>query len=283
MPSPLPGTAVSTSEPCDSRSEYSRYPVNMKWSAAIQRSSATAAARSLAAGSEIARSESSDGPAVAVVSLERGRDGFDLLEHRVPVAGGRGDVGEHPQDVVVQRRELAGVGGALDLDVQERLGQFVPDPGVGCRREPEEVPLVVAAHDDHRVHDELHREAVALELDGDGVDDERHVVGDDLDDRVRRLPTVGTRGRIAQPHGRDTGLALRGQAPVRLSGSGQVFDPQRLEVVERGFGVAVDELRDARRLARRDERGGESAQSVEEIRAGILKRRRHQSEGTPPE
>ena len=202
----------------------------------------------------------------------------------MPVAGGRGDVGEHPQDVVVQRRELRGIGGALDLDVQERLGQFVPDPGVGCRREPQEVSLVVAAHDDDRVHDELHREAVALELDGDGVDDERHVVGDHLDDRVRRLPTVGTRGRIAQPDGRDSGLALRGQAPVRLSGAGQVLDPQRLEVFERRLGVvAVDERRDARRLARRDERGGESAQSVEEVRAGILERRRHQSEGTPPE
>ena len=50
------------------------------------------------------------------------------------------------------------------------------------------------------MHDELDGEAVAFELDGDGIDEERLVVDDDLDHGVGRLPPVGPRGRVAQPH-----------------------------------------------------------------------------------
>ena len=95
-------------------------------------------------------------------------------------------------------------------------------------------------------------------------------------------PSVPGRG-VHDPDEGGTYLAPRREPPVRLGRAGEILDPERLEVVERGLGVvAADEVGDARRFAGRHERGGESTQSVEEVRAGVLERRRHQSEGTPP-
>ena len=51
-------------------------------------------------------------------------------------------------------------------------------------------PVGVAAHLDDRVDDQVDAEAAPVELHADRVDQERHVVGHDLDGRVRRLPAV---------------------------------------------------------------------------------------------
>jgi hypothetical protein len=48
----------------------------------------------------------------------------------------------------------------------------------------------VALHGDDRMDDEMQRQTVPIDLHRHRVDEERHVVVDDLDDRVRRLPAV---------------------------------------------------------------------------------------------
>jgi hypothetical protein len=54
----------------------------------------------------------------------------------------------------------------------------------------------VAAHRDHRVDGEVHGQPVAGQRHGHAVDQEGHVVVDDFDDRVRRLPAVPVDFRV---------------------------------------------------------------------------------------
>jgi hypothetical protein len=105
-----------------------------------------------------------------------------------------------------------------------------------------------------------------------------------LDDRVRRLPAVGARGRVGDAHDDGAGLTMRCEAPVRACRAGEIFHPPRFEVVEGDLRVVLpDELGDARCFAGGDERRGESAQSVEKIRACRSERRGHRWEGSAGE
>ena len=50
---------------------------------------------------------------------------------------------------------------------------------------------VSAAFDrDDRVHDQMQRQPVPVDFHRHRIDQERHIVVDDLDDRVRRLPAM---------------------------------------------------------------------------------------------
>ena len=78
-------------------------------------------------------------------------------------------------------------------------------PGVG--RSPPSVaerasPSSVRVTAEDRVHDEVDAEVVTVERHRDRVDEERHVVVDDVDHRVRRVPALGRDGRRVHPHDR---------------------------------------------------------------------------------
>ena len=72
-------------------------------------------------------------------------------------------------------------------------------------------PRGVTADDELGVHDQVHRALLAGQLGGDGVDEERHVVGDDLDHAVPARPAVLLHGggehvdvrRAFRPGGRE--------------------------------------------------------------------------------
>ena len=70
-------------------------------------------------------------------------------------------------------------------------------PGARISSEP---PLGVAAHGEHGVDDQVDAGAAPVQLDADRVDEERHVVGDDLDGRVGGLPAVLLEVRVVDAH-----------------------------------------------------------------------------------
>ena len=86
-------------------------------------------------------------------------------------------------------------------------------------------PGGVTAYDELRVHDEVHGAFLAGELGRDGVDEERHVVGDDLDHAVPAGPAVLLHGGgehvdvggAGRPGGR--GCWWERAAPSRSSGT----------------------------------------------------------------
>ena len=119
--------------------------------------------------------------------------GGDLLgdaqrggSHLRPVLDGLAHVAQHTLEVGGQHLVTGDVGAAIDLYVHPRLDQLVGVRRAGARRvgHRDQRAGDVAPHDELRVHDQLDRPAVAAELGGDRVDEERHVVGDDLDDAV---------------------------------------------------------------------------------------------------
>ena len=91
---------------------------------------------------------------------------------------------------------------------------------VGDTQQP---PGDVAAHDDLRMHDQADRAAGPGELGGDGVDEEGHVVGDDLDDGAPRAPSVDRRLRRQHPQVHRALGPLCRQAVVRERGTVEVL------------------------------------------------------------
>ncbi len=117
--------------------------------------------------------------------------GQRLGAHGIPVA----DDGTH----LVQRLDdglldiAHGVGRlAVDLQQHHRLGGAIADRG--------ELAGLVAGEADHRMAQHMHADAVLGQRHRHRVDQERHVVIDDLQHGVRRLPAIGLQGRVEHAH-----------------------------------------------------------------------------------
>ena len=68
----------------------------------------------------------------------------------------------------------------------------------------------------------MQRQAVTIDLHGHRVDQKGHVVVDDLDDGVGRLPAVFLHARIEYTHADMAGLALTREIPVRQRGTVEI-------------------------------------------------------------
>ena len=106
---------------------------------------------------------------------------------------------------------------------------------------------------DDRVHDQVQRQPVPVDFHRHRIDQERHVVVDDLDDRVRRLPAMFFDRRIEHAHPRASRVALAREIPVRQRRAVQVRglplgEVLRVELAE----VALDEGLQRLALFRRD-------------------------------
>jgi hypothetical protein len=140
------------------------------------------------------------------------------------------------------------VPGAVDLDVHPRLAHL-PEVVVGLGRTEEQLLELAGgvAPDPHRgVDDEVDGAVHSLELGGHRVDEERHVVGDDLDDGVPAGPALLLDlGVVDGDVGGAHGSPLR-ELAVREGGAEQVLRCPREQVL--GGDVAVvgpQELLDA--------------------------------------
>ena len=113
-----------------------------------------------------------------------------LLVHLRPVLDGLADVLEHLDQRLLDLVALGLARLAVDLDVHPRLaGHVVRELGpvdllVVVGEDLLELSGDVAADQDLRVHDHVHLAVLLVELHRHRVDEERHVVGDHLDDGV---------------------------------------------------------------------------------------------------
>ena len=181
-------------------------------------------------------------------------DVADALAHRRPVLDGRAHVAEHPADAVASRSSASGLGLAVDLDVDQRLGL----PVLGADLEQPALLVPADAHD--RADHEVDRASASRHLHRDRVDEERHVVDDRLDDGVRPTPSRAPRAsacRRAPSARRGAGPAQgssarprrrRGRASLRsFRSSGATLRVVRADEPLDVFGlVAFDPLADAR-------------------------------------
>ena len=173
--------------------------------------------------------------------------------HLLPVLDRGADLGQHPLDRLPQLVEQHPIVLAPDLDVDDRFADHVLRGGVVLEH-LDQLALGVAPDPDHRVDHQVDPVPEPPELHRHRVDDERHVVGDDLDQRVRRLPPVLLEVRVVDPHLRLARLPVLGQVPVRDRGAVQVERVAVREVLGRDpLVVLADE-----RLARRDLAGGQA-------------------------
>ncbi len=139
----------------------------------------------------------------------------------------------------------AGLGVALlaDVHLDPGLGEVAVATRLVGRPDVEQLAVVVAPHAELGVDHEVHRPALEVELGGDRVDEEAHVVGDDLDDGVPgRPPLPLDRGR-AHAHGRPARLPAPGALTVGQRSAEQVLRPLREQVLGGEVRVVVLEER----------------------------------------
>ncbi len=192
----------------------------------------------------------------ALVAIQRRRRIAQLgdqlrgaLAHRRPVLDGRRHLAQDGKQPLAQPLQIPRLAVAIDLEVDERLQQGALVRR-GIRREDGRKLTVGLPPDAHDGMDELvDPGAAAAERHRRRVDQERHLVGDDLDDRVQGLPAVLLELRVVHAHQRRPGLAPAGEAAVRERGAVEVERVQLDEVLERHAPVVLaDELLGLRRL-----------------------------------
>ena len=195
-------------------------------------------------------------------------DGFGACSHRSPVAHGGGDVVEHGAQPILDTAESGSVGDAIEFDVDERLGARrcgVGRRGVSSAVERAQV-VVVSRDPEHRVRQEVNGEVESFERGDDRIDQERHVVGDDVNHRVRALPSVVAYRRRVDPHHRTSGRPSAGGLPVGHGGAVQVLGVGSDEVVGSDVGeVPAQELLDDGELVGSDPRARQGVQCPYEI------------------
>ena len=114
------------------------------------------------------------------VLVELGDDLPCTRAHRAPVVDRRPHVREDPLELRGELVERGALRLTVDLDVQQRLGAPFGRP----RQELEQPSVVVAPDPDGRMDEDVDRVSATRERHGHRVDEEGHVVGDDLDDAV---------------------------------------------------------------------------------------------------
>ena len=77
---------------------------------------------------------------------------------------------------------------AIGLEMHDRFGR-AGRAVVGCERQ--QMTAGIARDAEHRMDDRVQRKPGLVDAHADRIDEERHVVGDDLDDRARRVGTAG--------------------------------------------------------------------------------------------
>ena len=116
-------------------------------------------------------------------SIQPGDQIGELLAHGWPVGDGGMDVGQDAGQSLLQGFQVSRVGAPVHLDMDDgfkRAGSIVMQPNNRLQ-----IAVAVAAHPHQRVNDQVHRQALTVDFHRDRIDEERHVLTDDFDDRVR--------------------------------------------------------------------------------------------------
>ena len=168
------------------------------------------------------------------------RRGFELLDdldhafaHRSPVLDGGPDVPKHRGDALLDLRQRIGRALLVDLDMDHRFQRAV----AGLLGEPLQLSLIVPLHREDGVHDKVHGEVAPREFRGDGIDEKRHVVVDDLHHRMGGIPAILFELRIIDPDRRLARRAVRREVPEGERRAEEVFRVPADDIVRRDIAV----------------------------------------------
>jgi len=173
---------------------------------------------------------------VDLIGAKRGRrratdrvgDRTCLVTHGCPVFDGGTHVAQHVSDVGRERLQCRTVDRPVHFQMDERF-----DPTrrrvVGCESGQRAIRGSLDADD--RMDDEVQRQAVAIRFHRHRVDEKRHVVVDDLDDRMLRQPPLLLDRRIERAHARLARCTLAGEVPVGERRAIQVGGQSFLQVL----------------------------------------------------
>ncbi len=181
------------------------------------------------------------------------------VAHLLPVLDGLPHVGQHPQQIGGDLLEVGAVRLPVDLDVDPRLDQRVvrqvpalavprlvlAGPAVRVARVVEDLDQLaghVTADDHLRVDHHMDAAALTRQLVGDRVDQEGHVVGDDLDHGVAAGPAVLLDRRGVHPDVRGALRPVLGQPVVGERGAEDVHRVAAGQVLRRGVQVVALEV-----------------------------------------
>ncbi len=154
--------------------------------------------------------------------LKAGRQPLRALVHRRPVFDRGANLVERVVDLLAQLGEPLRIGLARDLGVKDRLGNR-PDSLLARLEDAGQAALAVAPHPNDGMDHEVDRVAEAGERHRHGIDDERHVLADDLYDRAGWAPVMVAVG-VVDPHVRRAWGPLRRELPLRHGGLGELID-----------------------------------------------------------
>ena len=128
-----------------------------------------------------------------------------LRLHRGPIGDCQSHVVDRSDDTLAHALELVGIADAFDLEEHDRFG--VPDTAL-LVGEGEHVPARIPLDAEDRMNDRMRLEAGLVDHHRRRVDEERHVVIDDRDDRVAAVESILRRERIEHADLRAALLAL---------------------------------------------------------------------------
>ena len=201
-------------------------------------------------------------------------DGAHLLEHRLPIGNRSARIGKDREQTIDQRLQPHRIGLAVDFYMHERFRVSI---GSG-RSYRLQLAARIAMSSQHRVNEELQGVPLPVNLHGYGIDQERHVVIDDLDNRMRRRPAVFFKLRVVGPKFR---LAAGKGSPVGEMCHGraiEVFDASRKQVL--GIHLLVVDTDEGLRfvkLRRRQPAGGQLQNRGKNILFSFLEMIQHSS------
>ncbi|OPZ53283.1 MAG: hypothetical protein BWY91_02007 [bacterium ADurb.BinA028] len=138
------------------------------------------------------------------------------LTHLRPVLDGVADVAEQALQLGGQRVSVGRVAHPVDLDVHPRLD---PDTEFARRSLVDVEDLLkhatsIPADDQLRVNEQVDAQAPAGQRHSHRVDEERHVVDDDLDRRVPRTPALRLDRGVVDEHARRADRPIMGEVEV---------------------------------------------------------------------
>ena len=141
------------------------------------------------------------------------RDGLmELAQNRPPVLDRQSDIVERSFEPGLERARLPGRAAQIDLDVNPR---FAADAGrlALVSMQTHELAARPPLHDEGGMDDEMNVAPRQIEHAGDRIDEEGHVVVDDVDHRKRRAPAIRFAARLVDLDAGLAGGAALGEAP----------------------------------------------------------------------
>ena len=180
--------------------------------------------------------------------------GVERAAHGAPIGDGAADVLE---DVRQARRQRGGVGGVLaaDLDADGGFDSRIGRGGGAGFAQFAQRARCVAARAPGGVGDEADGDFARVQFCGERVDDERAVVGDQIDDRAGGGPAVALRVGVVNSQFVGAGPAFAHEGEHALGGAAEAFRASAVDVLRRRAAVEpADE-----QVARGVERGAHGA------------------------